>query len=132
MDTGPVVALLCADDKHHAWAVEQSKYAPAVVFCCDAVISEALFLLKRAGHDGDQLFAMLDTGFLRSSFDFQSEHRQVRNLIRRYRDQPMAFADACLVRMSEIQQDSCVWTLDRDYQFYRKSGRRSISLVAPW
>jgi predicted nucleic acid-binding protein len=122
MDTGPIVALLCADDEHHAWAVEQSRHAPPTVLTCEAVISEALFLLKRAGHDSEQLFAMVDAGFLRSGFDFNTEHRRVGELMRRYKDQPMAFADACLVRMTEMHADSCVWTLDSDFRFYRKGG----------
>ncbi len=132
MDTGPIVALLCADDEHHAWAVEQSRHAPPMVLTCEAVISEVLFLLKRAGHDAEQLFAMVDAGFLRSGFDFNAEHRRVGELMRRYKDQPMAFADACLVRMAEMHSDSCIWTLDSDFRFYRKAGRRSISVVAPW
>jgi uncharacterized protein len=132
VDTGPLVALLCADDKHHKWAVEQSKHAPTTVVACEAVISEVLFLLKRAGHDTGELFALVEAGFVRCDFDFHAEHRRVRDLMHRYRDRPMAFADACLVRMAELKADSCVWTLDRDFQFYRKHGRHSISLVAPW
>jgi len=99
---------------------------------CDAVISEALFLLNRAGHGTDNLFALVDAGFLRSNFSFHDEYRRVRDLMHRYRDRPMAFADACLVRMAELIPDNCVWTVDRDFAFYRKHGRRSISLVAPW
>ncbi len=132
IDTGPLVALLCADDSRHSWAVEESQSAPATVLACDAVIAEALFLLKRGGHDTDHLFALVDAGFLRSEFDFHAEYRRIRDLMKRYRDRPMAFADACLVRMSELISDSCIWTLDRDFQVYRKLGRRSISLVAPW
>jgi hypothetical protein len=44
----------------------------------------------------------------------------------------MAFTDACLVRMAEMHPDSCIWTLDSDFRFYRKAGRQSISVVAPW
>jgi len=132
VDTGPLVALLCADDRHHHWAVEQSRHAPATVFTCDAVISEALFLLKRAGHDADPLFALVEIGFLRSEFDFHAEYLRTRDLLRRYRERPMAFADACLVRLTEMTTDSCVWTVDSDFEFYRKHGRRTISLVAPW
>ena len=132
VDTGPLVALLCADDRHHNWAVEQSRHAPATVFTCDAVISEALFLLKRAGHDADPLFALVEIGFLRSEFDFHAEYLRTRDLLRRYRERPMAFADACLVRLTEMTTDSCVWTVDSDFEFYRKHGRRTISLVAPW
>jgi predicted nucleic acid-binding protein len=132
IDTGPLVALLVGDDHQHAWAVEQAKAAPPTVITCDAVISEALFLLKREGHDTDLLFALVEAGFLRSEFDFHGEYRALRNLMRRYRDRPMAFADACLVRMAELRPEAVVWTLDRDFLVYRKQGRQSLSLVAPW
>ncbi len=132
IDTGPLVALLVGDDHQHAWALEQSKAAPPTVATCDAVISEALFLLKREGYDTDLLFALVEAGFLRSEFDFHAECRHVRSLMRRYRERPMAFADACLVRMAELRPEATVWTLDRDFLFYRKQGRQSLSLVAPW
>lgn len=132
VDTGPLVALLVGDDTQHAWAVDQSKHAPSTVFTCEAVVSEALFLLKREGHDTDDLFALIETGFLRSDFDFQGEYRQIRELMLRYRERPMSFADACLVRMTEIHSDVSVWTLDRNFNFYRKNRRQTLSLVAPW
>jgi uncharacterized protein len=132
IDTGPLVALLVGDDGQHAWAVEQSRHAPTSVLTCDAVISEALFLLKRDGHDADSLFALVEAGFLRSDFDFHGEYRHVRDLMRRYRERPMSFADACLVRMAELDADACVWTLDRDFQVYRKNRRQTLSLVTPW
>ena len=132
IDTGPLVALLVGDDHQHAWALEQSKLAPATVLTCDAVISETLFLLKREGHNTDDLFALVHAGFLRSEFEFHAEYRHLRDLMRRYRSRPMAFADACLVRMAELRPDATVWTLDRDFQFYRKQGRQTLSLVTPW
>jgi uncharacterized protein len=131
VDTGPIVALLARDDKHHGWAVEQSKSAPATVHTCEAVLSEAAFLLKRGRHDVDHLFALVETGFLRSDFDFQAEARPVRGLMRRYRDRPMSFADACLVRMAELRPDACVWTVDADFSVYRKNRRQTLSLVIP-
>jgi predicted nucleic acid-binding protein len=132
IDTGPLVALLVGDDHQHTWAVEQSKHAPATVSTCDAVLSEALFLLKRAGHETDALFELVEVGFLRSDFDFHAEYRHVRALMRRYRERPMAFADACLVRMAELRPEASIWTLDRDFHFYRKHGRQTLSLVTPW
>jgi len=132
IDTGPVVALLVGDDAQHAWTVEQSKHVPATVLTCEAVVSEALFLLKRDGHDPDDLFGLVEAGFLRVCFDFHAEVRHVRELMRRYRDRPMSFADACLVTMAELQPDACVWTLDRDFHFYRKQRRQTLSLLTPW
>ena len=44
----------------------------------------------------------------------------------------MQFADACLVRMSEIISNCRVFTLDRTgFGVYRRMGRRVIPLVAP-
>jgi predicted nucleic acid-binding protein len=127
-----LVALLVGDDAQHVWTVEQSKSAPATVLTCEGVISEALFLLKRDGHDSSDVFALIETGFLRTDFDFPGEYRAVRDLMHRYRDRPMSFADACLVRMAELQPEASLWTLDRDFQFYRKHRRQTLSLVTPW
>jgi predicted nucleic acid-binding protein len=131
IDTGPLVALLVRSDLQHQWAVEASKQAPSTVLTCDAVISEALFLLKRGGHRTDDLFAFVETGFLRSEFDFHAQYRHVHDLMRRYRERPMAFADACLVRMAELRPQACIWTLDDDFRFYRKNRRQTLSLVMP-
>ena len=132
VDTGPLVALLDADDAHHAWAVEQAKAITSVVATCEAVVAETLFLLHRKGCRGDDVFELVEAGFLRCDFDFRQEHRQVRKLMRSYQDQPMSFADACLVRMAELRPEACVWTLDRDFKIYRLHRRQTISLVSPW
>lgn len=131
IDTGPLVALIVRNDSQHQWTVEASKYAPATVLTCDAVISEALFLLKRGGHKTDNLFAFVERGFLRSEFDFHAHYRHIRDLMRRYRDRPMAFADACLVRMAELHSDASIWTLDTNFRFYRKNRRQTLSLITP-
>jgi len=132
VDTGPLVALLAENEATHGWAKEQAAQAPATVSTCDAVITEALFLLKRAGHDTDSLFGLMEAGFLRSEFDLHAEYGSVRDLMRRYRDTPMSFADACLVRMAELDGEACIWTLDRDFSVYRKNRRQTLSLVTPW
>ena len=132
IDTGPLVALLVGDDHSHAWAVEQSKEAPPFVFTCEAVISEVLFLLKCEGHEPDDFFGLVDAGFLRVDFDFHEEYNRIRELMRRYRDLPMSYADACIVRMAELHRGASIWTLDRDFQFYRMHRRQVLTLRAPW
>jgi predicted nucleic acid-binding protein len=127
-----LVALLAANESNHGWATEQAQQAPATVLTCDAVITEALFLLKRGGHSADALFELIEAGFLRSEFDLHAEYRAVRDLMRHYHDTPMSFADACLVRLSETYSDCVVWTLDRDFGVYRRNRRQTIPLVAPW
>ncbi|HNG34544.1 MAG TPA: pilus assembly protein, partial [Blastocatellia bacterium] len=55
----------------------------------------------------------------------------VSKLLEKYADVPMSFADACLVRMSELYPDSAVFTLDSDFKIYRRNGRQAIPLIFP-
>lgn len=52
-------------------------------------------------------------------------------LLRRYRDRPMSLADACLVRMSELYNDSEILTVDGDFRVYRRRGRSVIPTLMP-
>ena len=45
-DTGPLVALINKRDRHHAWASDQATRLPAPFLTCEAVLSEACFLLR--------------------------------------------------------------------------------------
>jgi len=42
----------------------------------------------------------------------------------------MSFADACLVRMAEVQ-DSTIFTLDSDFLIYRKNQKDVLDLLIP-
>jgi predicted nucleic acid-binding protein len=112
--------------------VVESKQAPPFVFTCETVISEALFLLKRDGHEADDLFGLVVAGLLRVDFAFHAEYVRIRESMRRYRDRPMSYADACLVRMAELRHGAHIWTLDRDFQFYRMHRGQVLTLRAPW
>lgn len=46
-----------------------------------------------------------------------------------YQDVPMSFADACLVRMVEVQPDSRLYTTDRHFRIYRAHGSRRIEAL---
>ena len=131
-DAGAILALLSPSERQNAWAAEQVRSAPPTVLTCDAVISEACFLLKRDGQEAERVFDLVETGFLRSEFDLHAEFRAVRDLMHRYRDLPMSCADACLVRMAEIHSDCVVWTLDRDFHTYRRHRRQTIPLITPF
>jgi predicted nucleic acid-binding protein len=43
----------------------------------------------------------------------------------------MSLADACLVRMSELDNASRVLTLDSDFKVYRKNRRQVIPTIMP-
>jgi len=131
-DTGPLVAALRSRDRHHAWTRAQLAAMTGPLMTCEAVLSEAFFLLQAVSGGREALAALVDRGILEVRFDFQDEREATLRLLRRYSDTPMSFADACLVRMSELHRASCVFTLDHDFVAYRRNGRERIPLLAPW
>lgn len=52
-------------------------------------------------------------------------------LLAKYADVPMSLADACLVRMSELHEESAVFTIDRDFRIYRRRSRSLIPTISP-
>ena len=75
--------------------------------------------------------ALVDRGLIEPSFRLADHADAVLRLMRRYRDVPMSLADACLVRMSELDRAGPVLTLDRDFTIYRRNRRRRIPLLTP-
>lgn len=131
VDTGPLVASLNRNDKHHAWAKIQLSEMKPPLKTCQAVVTEACFLLKRVHGGKEKLLELLKRGVLETDFNLNSEVETVRKLIKKYHNIPMSFADACLVRMSEKSDDAVVFTLDGDFRHYRKANRKIINTIIP-
>ncbi|HCN75597.1 MAG TPA: pilus assembly protein, partial [Verrucomicrobiales bacterium] len=96
LDTGPLISFLAAGLGHHEWVVEQWKRLKPPMLTCEAVLTEAAFLLKREGVDTDSLFALLERGVIRVALEIEDQAADLRTLMRRYRNRPMSLADACL------------------------------------
>ena len=131
LDTGPLVSFLSASDKHTAWVQDQWKRLRPPLLTCEAVLTEAAFILKREGADTDPLFALLERGVIRVALEISEEHPDLRVLMRRYRDRPISLADACLVRLSELHSSSTIFTMDRDFRIYRRHGNKVIPVLMP-
>lgn len=131
IDAGPIVALLNRLDRHHAWAREVLDTVEPPVFTCESVISEACFLLERLSGGHGMVFALLTKGILKIDFRMLPEVDALRGLMRKFASVPMSLADACLVRMTELEAESLIVTLDRDFQVYRRNRRQVIPTIMP-
>jgi len=98
---------------------------------CEPVLTEAAFLLKREGRDTDVLFTLLEGGIIRIWLAVESQQADLRALMRRYRNRPMSWADACLVRLFEMHGAAEVFTLDGDFRIYRRHGNKVIPVRMP-
>ena len=131
-DTGPLVAVLNANDEHHAWAREVFGRLSPPLFTCEAVLSEAQFLLQERGGDPLAVLVWVRQGVIELAFEAAKEIERLLALQRAYRNLPMDFADACLVRMTDTLPDPILLTTDTDFRLYRRhsrpgqSGRRQL------
>lgn len=131
LDTGPLVSFLANEPEHVAWVHEQWDRLPPPMLTCEAVLTEAAFILKREGADPDALFELLQRNIIRVALRMDEEQTDLRALMRRYRDRPMSLADACLVRLSELHRDCTIFTLDSDFRIYRRHGNKVIPVLMP-
>ncbi len=128
-DTGPLVALFNAGDNAHRWSLARFQEFTEPLITCEAVLAEALHLLRKMPPASANLLALWERDLLQVDFSVESEKAVIRRLLRRFSNVPISFADACLVRMSEITLNCIVWTLDSDFRVYRRSGRQTIPLL---
>lgn len=131
-DAGPLVALCNPKDTWHEWAKSVLAGSIGPLLTCDAVLSEALFLLwDRTAHGAERLLGMIERGLLQSVFHFVDHREFVLATLRKYADLPTSFADACLVAMADADPACRILTLDRDFKVYRKRNRRVLPLIFP-
>jgi uncharacterized protein len=131
LDTGPLVAFLNRNDDHHGWATRVLARLAPPLLTCEAVLSEACFLLRRSRGGPEAVLQLVERGLVVDGFRCEQEIPALRRLLARYADVPMSFADACLVRLSEQHPSSRLLTLDHDFKVYRRNGRQVIPVLSP-
>lgn len=131
LDTGPLVALLNARETHHAWVKSQFATLRPPLFTCEPVLTEACHLLRQIPTGREAVLSLLLRGVIAVDLALEAEAEAVEALLRRYRDLPMSLADACLVRMAELNERCRVLTFDSDFEVYRRNVRQPIEVLRP-
>ncbi len=132
VDTGPIVALVDPDDRWHAACVSQLKTLRLPLATSAAVLAEVFHLVG-----ADRRAVTAAWGLLRSSaFTVlpiaDGDMAALEQLMERYRDRPMDFADATLVHLAERESLTIVFTIDHDdFETYRIHRRRRFDIVPP-
>jgi hypothetical protein len=124
------VALIHADDRHHAScreALERIREPLATVW---PVITETMYLLDFSSDAQDALWRLLERDAVKILPLDAGDVPRMRELMRKYRDLPMDLADAALVRAAERERISRVFTIDRrDFEVYRPRGIRRFTIL---
>lgn len=131
IDTGPLVGALDRDDQGHPWASGVFSTINQPALTCDVVISEACFLLRDVPDARESIFTLIERGILQVVPVLPEESLAVRILLACY-GQHMDYADACLVRLSEMHPQRILVTTDNaDFSIYRRFKRHGLPLLMP-
>ncbi len=131
IDTGPLVALLNRRDRYNSWVRDTLDVIEPPIFTCEAVISEACFLLSRIAGGANAVMTLLSKEILCIDFRISMEIDALQGLMKKFANVPMSLADACLVRMTEVEPHSIILTLDNDFKIYRRNKRQNIPTIMP-
>ena len=130
LDTGALVSLLDRSQSGHERFRRFFSQWEAPVVSTEAVLTEATHLLGRvAGGRGACIDFFLSGGAILVPAN-ASSIRRCRELVERFADLPMDYADATLVALAEELDTNLVLTTDRrDFAVYRLGGRGRFRVV---
>lgn len=131
-DTGPLVALLDADDPYHAECVAALHRLPSRPMLTTWVcFTEAMYLLGEVGGYRYQaaLWNLRTMGRLVLHTPTPAEIDRMVALMEQYQDTPMDMADASLLVVAESRSLRHVFTVDTDFYIYRLVDGSALEVV---
>ena len=130
LDTGPIVALLSANDKNHERAVRVFSETAPPFRCCEAVLAEACFLMRKVDSAGPaEVLALARQHVYEIALSLRDEAAAIESLLRKYADRPISLADACLIRCAELHDEPRVFSFDADFRVYRWARNRKFDVI---
>lgn len=129
IDSGPLIALFDASDKHHGSAIEFIRKNKTPLITTIASITETLHLLDFNRNAQIDFLEWVNYGAVEIHNIENSDFGRIRELTLKYRDLPMDFADSCLVLLAEKLNIQTIATIDRDFTIYRIKGKKKFKVV---
>ena len=130
VDAGPLVAMVHVDDDQHERCIEAARTIRDPVGTLWPVVTEAMYLLDFSWRAQDALWELMDSARVEVLPLGVGDGGRMRELMRKYRDLPMDFADAALVTVAEREGIRRIFTLDRrDFEVYRPAKLGRFSLI---
>ena len=130
VDARPLVALVNADDQHHAECVSAFKRLREPLATVWPPLTEAMYLLMKFPAGSAAIWEMLDRGDVQLLALDCGDVKRMRELMGQYVALPMDLADAALIRVAEREGIRTIFTADRgDFSVYRLHGRIRPTLI---
>ena len=126
IDSGPLIALFDADDKHHKKAVNFVRENKLPLVTTLASITETLHLLDFNRNAQIDFLDWISKGAVEVRNIEVPAFNRLRDLTIKYKDLPMDFADACLVYLAEELNITKIATIDREFTIYRIKNKKKF------
>ena len=130
LDTGPWVALIDRSESRHAECVQWLKNFSGRLYSTEAVLTEVLYILN---FSITAQCAALDF-VLESVVEIVPANtkslKKTKNLMQKYADLPMDFADATVVCLAVDTGMQNIVTFDKkDFSIYKSSNKKSFTIM---
>ncbi len=129
VDSGPFIALFDRNDIYHTASVEFIKANRSKLVTTIASVTEALHLLDFNRDAQIDFLNWLNAGAVTIEPITADDLFRIKELIIKYSDLPMDFADACLVFLGDKLNIDSVATIDRDFDVYRLKGKKPFTTL---
>lgn len=129
LDTGVIVALLDRSERHHAPCVATVEALEGALVTCEAVIAESCYLLRKLPAAAEIVLENIERNVFYIPLQLSQSAAAVRSIMRKYRDLPADFADACLIHMADQLNTGEILTLDRHFLSYRWRRNKPFHLL---
>jgi len=129
LDTGPIVALLNRRDADHESCAAFLESFRGRMWTTEPVLTEAVYLLSRVRGGPEACLEFFVRGG--ASLVPQSPESLIRakDLMSRYREVPMDFADASLVALADETRIRAIFSLDRrGFSVFRLRGGKGFEI----
>jgi uncharacterized protein len=130
IDTGAILALLDRRDRWHRHCVTAFAQLRLPLLTSEAVLTELFHLVGDVQTEMEAAWKFVRSGALVLGTIEDTELPHLHNLMSRYWDRPMDFADATLVYLAKRESLSAVLTVDHaDFATYRIEGKRQFRIL---
>ena len=131
-DSGPLVALIDADDPYHEQCAEASATLPASPMVTTwPCLPEAMYFLYRAGglEAQNRLWSFITDGGLVVYLPAHDEWQRIKELVNQYADMPLDIADASLISAAERLNNRRLFSIDQPLRAVRVRGRQFFDFI---
>lgn len=131
LDTSVIVGLLDRSEHRHTHCVEAVNSIQAPLITCEPVIAEACYLARKLPGAPEAILQNVVDGTFQIAIQLSRCATAIQRILKKYRDQDIDLADACLIHIASELRTGDILTLDSDFKVYRWGANRHFTPVPP-